>query len=104
MNNKAIFKILELSTGHMRYVDAFYLDKLKDGKPRSPERPFVTYMEYGYLFFSLDPADTEHTLAKLPYSSDLIRVLTAAHHSKCKYVHFDADAPVFEKLFPIFDW
>ena len=101
-----IQKILYISTGHMRYADAFYLDKKKGEEDMDlmAEAPFVQYMDYGYLFYVLNPEEQDCML-KYPYSSDLLKLLVYGYNKGCKFVHFDADAvQLHDKRFPIFDW
>lgn len=87
-----IFKVLDISTGHMTEDDN---TKLAEGLGRLPVSELN---EYGYLVYIGELEEN------WDHMSDAFKnvLLTARAHG-CEYVRFDADGRAYDEL-PVFDW
>ncbi len=87
-----IFKVLDISTGHMT---------LEDSKKLGPEtkQPVYELDEYGWLVYVGEMSENwDETM-----SEAFMNILKAAKELGCDYVRFDRDGRMYVDL-PYFDW
>jgi len=98
MEDPFVFKVLDISTGHMEQRDAELLDKWhSSGSLLIP--PTYVLAEYGYLVYCRGPREAETN----ELSQAVQTILAWARSLGCDYVRFDRDGRQYDGL-PIFDW
>jgi hypothetical protein len=113
MKKPLIFKVLDVSTGHMTKNDSELLDSDLSPLTAYPYGPNDGTGPYGHLVH-LTELDThvppsqqiDEDLApalKYGYSQELCNILREAKSLDCQYVRFDRDGEEYPEL-PTFDW
>lgn len=96
LSNPFVFKVLDISTGHMTKEDA---EKLSLNDPdKTLGLPSYELDEYGWLVYI---GEMEDNWANM--SPEFNKVLTLANDLGCDYVRFDRDGREYPEL-PSFDW
>jgi hypothetical protein len=91
-----IFKVLDISTGHMTQDDNQVLELNRD---TDGPMPAYELKEYGWLVYVGELEDNW----KEDMSPAFVEVLKKAQELGCDYVRFDRDGRVYDEL-PTFEW
>jgi len=94
MNNPFIFRVLDISTGHMTREDSERLFA------ESEDLTAYELGEYGWLVYV---GEIDDNWPEENWSGAFRNVLQAAKGLGCDYVRFDRDGREYEGL-PTFDW
>ncbi|MFS0841301.1 hypothetical protein [Paenibacillus sp. 1P03SA] len=93
-NNVTIFKMLDISLGHVTADTVEFLDNcVEEG------HPIVCYEKFIYGFFIVVPAEQEdydEVLKVIP--EDLKRVFELAKAYGCDWINLDTDASIYKSL------